>query len=126
MSTMEMDTELFHLPTKVPSPQTPTDSLPFQSLFLSFTLRNTTLNLRGKVGHRSRSQSGASSHGSSLSISASDYMERITFPVNRSRSRILIHSNMLVDVDIVFNGKTGQEENGQSLRLTTDVIYYPH
>ena len=136
MPAMEMDTGLFLPQTNILSPQTPTDTHPSQFQFC--TLRNTSLNLREKLVHRSRSSSGASSYGSRSSISA-QLVESVTFPVTRLTSRILINSNswdhlvvlnpelndVRVNVDNVFKGKTGQEEQRHSIRIKEVVKYYP-
>ena len=136
MPAMEMDTGLFLPQTNILSLQTRTDTHPSQFQFC--TLRNTSLNLREKLGHRNRSPSGASSYGSRSSIFA-HHVESITFPVNRLTSRILINSNsfhdlvelnpeltyVLVNVYNVFNGKMGQEEHIQCIRIKTVVKYYP-
>ena len=136
MPAMEMDTGLFLPQTNILSPQTVTDTHPSQFQFC--TLRNTSLNLREKLGRRSRSPSGASSYGSRSSIST-HLVESVTFPVTRLTSRILINSNslhdlvelnpeltyVLVNVDNVFNGKMGQEEHRQCIRIKVVVKYYP-
>ena len=136
MPVMEMDTGLFLPQTNILSPQTVTDTHPSQFQF--YTLRNTSLNLRGKLDHRSRSSCGTSSYGSRSSISV-HHVESIMFPVNRLTSRILINSNSLhdlvelnpeltyvvVNVDNVFNGKMGQEEHRQCIRIKAVLKYYP-